>query len=64
MVLVGDVRCTLYLIGDVLYPICIYLVKNCKAANDLQKKKFDNSMNYRRVLIKKSIGSLKERWKT
>jgi len=35
VVSVGGVRCTSYLIGDVAYLICMSLMENWKALNDL-----------------------------
>jgi len=61
--LVEDVQSTLYLIRDSAYPIRTYLQKNCKAHNDLEKKRFDKSMNSGRVVIKQVFGTLKNRWR-
>ena len=63
VVSIGGVRCTPYLIGDAAYPIRTYLIKNWKAPNDLQKKRFDHSMNSGRVVIEQAFGSLKNRWR-
>ena len=56
-------RCIPYLIADSAYLICLYLMKNWKASNDVQKKRFDNAMNSRRVAIENAFGTLKNRWR-
>jgi hypothetical protein len=62
---VRGMRCTPYLIGDSVYPIHSSLQKNFKTHNveDINKRKFDSSMNSRRVVIENAFGSLKTRWK-
>lgn len=59
-------RCTPDLIGDSAYPVHSSLQKNFKTHNvvDINKRKFDSSMNSKRVVIEKNaFGSLKTRWK-
>ena len=63
VVSVGGIQCTPYLIGDSAYPIRTYLMKNWKVPNDLQKKRFDSSMNSGRVVIEQTFGTLKNRWR-
>ena len=55
--------CTPHLIGDAAYPICTYLIKNWKAPNDMDKRRFDNSMNSGRIVIEQAFGTLKNRWR-
>ena len=63
VVLVGGIMCTPYLIGDAAYPIRTYLIKNWKAPNDMDKRRFDNSMNSGRIVIEQAFGTLKNRWR-
>ncbi len=62
MVVVKGVRCTPYIIGDVAYQIQPYLQKNWKTCNvvDVDKQRYDSSMNLVRVIIKNAFGSLKK----
>ena len=56
-------RCTPYSIVDSVYPIRPYLMKNWKAPNDVEKKRFDSAMNFGRVAIENAFGALKNRWR-
>jgi hypothetical protein len=49
---------TPYLIGDSPYHTHIYLQKNRKSCNpnDVNKKRYDNSMNFEKVIIKMFLG--------
>jgi hypothetical protein len=50
------------LIGDSAYPIRTYLQKNWRSPQDEEKKRYDSTMNSRRVVIEMAFGSLKNRW--
>ena len=63
LMVIGDIRCTLYLIGDSVYPIRPYLIKSWKTLNDLQKRRFDNAINSDRIAIENVSGALKNRWR-
>ena len=56
-------RCTPYLIADSTYPIRLYLMKNWRASNDVQKKRFDSATNFGRITIENAFGALKNRWR-
>jgi hypothetical protein len=64
---IGGVEVRPYLIGDSAYLSRPYLLKNFKpnvtdpAFSD--KKRFDQSMNYGRVVIEQAFGALKNRWR-
>ncbi len=62
--IIGGFRCTPYLIGNVVYPIHKYLQKNWKTKYplDVDKKRFDDVMNTRKVVMKNAFESLKNRW--
>jgi hypothetical protein len=63
-VTIQGVKITPYLIGDSPYPLCTYLQKSWKShnSNDVNKKRYDNSMNFARVIIENVFWSLKNRW--
>ncbi len=52
----------LYLLGDVIYPLQTYLMKNFKDKCDLDKVRFDNLMNRGHVFIENAFGTLKKWW--
>lgn len=63
-VIVRGMRCTFYLIGDVAYLIRTYVHKNWKTCNvvDVDKTKFDFSMNSGRIVLENIFASLKNKW--
>ncbi len=54
-----------YLINDFTYPLHTYLQKKWKFhnSNDVKKRRYDNNMNFARVIIKNVFESLKNRWR-
>jgi len=58
-------RCTPFLISDVVYSICTYLQKNWKIRNprDVDKIIYDSNMNLGKVVTKNAFGFLKNKWK-
>ncbi len=66
VVVVRGVTCTPYIIGDATYPIWPYLQKNWKNRNtiDMDKQRYDYSMNSREVIIEKSLSKMPlDHWK-
>ncbi len=63
--LVRGVKSTPYIIGDLAYPIWTYLQKNWKTKNliDVNKIRYDSSMNKGKVVTKNAFDSLKSRWR-
>jgi hypothetical protein len=63
---IQGVKITPYLIGHSTYPLRTYLTKNWKShnSNDVNKKRYDSSMNFARVIIKNVFGSWKNNWWT
>jgi hypothetical protein len=64
MVVVTVERWTSYIIGDAIYLIWPYLQEIWKNhdAIDVDKQKYDSSMNSGRAIIENASGSLKNRW--
>lgn len=60
---ISGMKCTTYVIGDVAYPICIYLEKNWKTWSmaDVNKTRFDPSINSSRVVIENPFACVKNR---
>ncbi len=50
------------LLGDVIYPLQTYLMKNFKDRCDRDKVRFNNLMNHGHVSIENAFGSLKKWW--
>ncbi len=63
---IQGVKITPYLIGHSTYPLRTYLTKIWKShnSNDVNKKRYDSSMNFTRVIIKNAFGSWKNKWWT
>lgn len=63
--IVQDMKMIPYLIGDFTYIIYIYLQKNWNSCNpyDVNKKTYDNSMNFGKVIIKNAFRFVKNWWK-
>jgi hypothetical protein len=57
-------KITPYLIGDFAYPLHTYLQKNWKSqnSNDVNKKRYDSTMNFAKVIIENAFGSLRNGW--
>ncbi len=51
------------MLGDATYPLQTYLTKQFKDRCDLNKMRFDNSMNCGHVFIVNVFGSLKNWWR-
>jgi hypothetical protein len=47
IIIIQGMRCTPFLIGDVIYPIRTYLQKNCEINNltNVDKIRYDSNMN-------------------
>jgi hypothetical protein len=62
-VTIQGVKLTPYLIDDSTYPLSTYLQKKSKFhnSNDVNKKRYDNDMNFARLIIENVFGSLKNR---
>jgi hypothetical protein len=65
VILLNGVRSTPYIIGDSAYPIWTYLQKNWKIKNpiNVNKIKYDSSMNKSKVVTENAFDSLKNRWR-